>query len=328
LARAFLATVAAGVTISAVGFDAAGATAAGAAATRHTISFAPSAQQIGTAPCSDAEGFTGNAGSGTFGGGGCAGYVGSGRDFRYAQAIITVPQANVVPLTDPTVSATAPTLYVGLTSGDAMAAAGLMTCANFLAEFTPTSGPCGGVGVVAPADNSPADAWVAVGWVVANNGAAAEAIPLAGANPGDGVRFQVYYPGSGAVHFTITTLAATPTSHSFQLPAADAMSAVFDHAVALVDYSASDLGADRPGLDPGPAAGAADLRITQFQAGGWTTTSGMRGTFRGPWTLNAATLTNNGLFPPAGTVNVEPAYLWNDGLGGGLGDAFGIWWRH
>jgi hypothetical protein len=306
----------------------AGVSQAGAAAVGQTITLAPSATQIGTAPCSAAAGFADSPAPVTFGGGGCAGYVGSGRDFRYAQAVITVPQATVVPVTDPTTAGAAPALYVGLTSGDVMAAAGLMTCRDFLAEFAGSSS----CGPVILADDGVSDFWLAVGWV-ATNGASttAVAVPLTDVAPGDGVRFQVYYPGTGAVHFTITTTSAgTPVPHSFQLPPAGTVSGPFDHAVALVDYSASDLGGSpaRPGLDPSPAAGAADLRITQFRAGGWTTTDGARGTFRGPWTLNAATLTSGGFLPPAGAVHVEPAYLWNDGLGTGAGDAFGVWWRH
>jgi hypothetical protein len=27
-------------------------------------------------------------------------------------------------------------------------------------------------------------------------------------------------------------------------------------------------------------------------------------------------------------MQVEPAFLWNDGMGNGSGDAFGVWWRH
>jgi hypothetical protein len=106
--------------------------------------------------------------------------------------------------------------------------------------------------------------------------------------------------------------------------------------VALADYSASDLGGSpaRPGLDPGPAQvppgtpSPVDLRITQFQMGGWTTTSGQRGTFAGPWVLASPASTSNGTAPPSGTINVEPAFLWDDGLGGDFGDAFGVWWRH
>jgi hypothetical protein len=329
--RTVLATAAAGAAVTITGLAVAGpvdATAAG-----RTTAFAPSAPQIATAPCSAA---TSQAAPVPFGGGGCAGYVGSGRDFRYAQAIITVPQATVVPLTGPAVSAAAPTLYVGLTGDDAMAAAGLMNCANFVIEFPSMTGPCQaptvvGRRIMTSADNSPLDAWVAVGWVVTSSGTRdAEAVALPDVNPGDGIKFQVYYPAGGAAHFTITTPGPTPTAHSFQLPSAGTLGAVFDYAVALADYSVSDLGGTpaRPGLDPGPAPGAADLRITQFRQGAWTTTSGDRGTFAGPWTLNAATLTSDGFLPPAGTVHVEPSHLWNDGMGSGAGDAFGVWWRH
>jgi len=318
ITRAFVAAAAAGATVTTLGLTAAGS--AGAATAAHKA-FAPSAPVISTAPCSGASGFISNAAPFSLADtGGCAGYVGSQRDFRYAQAIIRLPQTNVIPLTTLAETAAAPTLYVGLTSGDAEAAAGFMTCANFRAQFgVPLSGPC--VGVAAPL------IWVAVGWVALNNGATVfdESFPLTGVSPGDGVEFQVYYPAGGAVHFTITR---NPTGVppgppvSFQLPASGTFNAVFNHAVALVDYSAST-----PFLTPGPATGPLDQRITQFQMGAWTTVSGNHGTFVGPWTLNAADVTNNGTPPPGGTINVEPAYLWNDGLGNGFGDAFGVWWR-
>ncbi|HEV3293581.1 MAG TPA: hypothetical protein VG123_31770 [Streptosporangiaceae bacterium] len=316
ITSAFLAA-AAGAAISTLGL--ATATSAGAATAAHRVNQSHSGgPPVYTAPCSGVEAFTSNALPFTFGAGGCAGYVGSHRNFRYAQAIIRLPQTNVInPGTSLAASDAAPTLYVGLTSDDAMAAAGFMTCANFRTQFgVPGSGPCSGI--IAPL------IWVAVGWTALNNGASvsAEAIGLSGVSPGDGVEFQVFYPAGGAAHFTITKPVAGATS--FQLPSSGTFNAVFDHAVALVDYSGSV-----PDLAPGPAPGPVDLRITQFQKGGWTTVSGTKGTFSGAggkWTLTPAVLTSNGVAPPGGTIQVEPGTLWNDGLGG-AGDAFGVWWR-
>jgi hypothetical protein len=242
----------------------------------------------------------------------------------------------------------APSLYVGLSSSDAMAAAGLMTCANFVAltqgaDTNVTSGPCtvvSGSGTAIAPYIYP-NIWVAAGWTALNNGASvsATAVPLSGVNPGDGVKFQVYYPAGGAAHFTITPPVGTATS--FQLPSSGTFNAVFSHADAVVDYSASRIcltagcaavaGTDYRGfplLAPGAAPSTIDLRITQFDNGAWTTNTGARGTFRGTWTLNAADTTSNGVAPPGGTIQAEPAYLWKDGLGTGGSDAFGVWWRH
>jgi hypothetical protein len=71
----------------------------------------------------------------------------------------------------------------------------------------------------------------------------------------------------------------------------------------------------------------AKIRDSQFFQGAFTTLGGAKGTFRGPWTLNAFDGTSNGSLPPSGTLIAEPSYPWNDGSSvGGLGnDAFGVW---
>jgi hypothetical protein len=357
ITRALVTAAAAGATITTLGFAAAGP--AGAATLAHHITFQPSAPVITTAPCSGAEGFSSNDPTEfPFGAGGCAGYAGSNRNFRYAQALIKIPQTNVVPLTSSitvisgtfatnVAAAAAPTMYVGLTSGDSMAAAGLMTCYNYVQVILDGVNPglgalCHGVlNVTSTLTIYPAQ-WVAVGWTAANNGASVTSNPVAlpGVSPGDGVKFQVYYPAGGAAHFTVTPPVGSATS--FQLPPSPTvLNAVFNHAEAVVDYSASaaltvtttagDVPLTETGtaplLAPGPAPGPVNLRITQFNNGAWTTVGGTRGTFKGVWTLNAADTTSNGIAPPGGTIQVEPAYLWNDGLGGGGSDAFGVWWR-
>jgi hypothetical protein len=328
IARTFLTAAAAGAAAATLGLATAGsATAATGAA--HAGRAAWQAALSGgapvyTAPCSGVAGFTANASPLTFGPGGCAGYVGSGRDFRYAQALIRVPQATVISDAD----ATAPTLYVGLTSSDSMAIAGLITCENYVQEFgAPSTGPCSTVGTGTLSAPAFSGQWVGFAAQATNNGAVVHsaAISISPTNPGDGVKFQVFYPAGGAAHFSITLPSGAATS--LQLPASGTFNAVFDHAVALADYSATT---PYPELAPGPAAGPVDLRLTQFQEGAWTTTGGTRGTFSGAggkWTLTPGVLTSNGTAPPLGTVQVAPAYLWNDGLGGGAGDAFGVWWR-
>ena len=70
-----------------------------------------------------------------------------------------------------------------------------------------------------------------------------------------------------------------------------------------------------------------DIRITQFFRGAFTTANGQRGTFAGSWTLNLVIITSQGDPPPGNQLQVEPAFLWNDGMGNGWGDAFGVWWR-
>jgi hypothetical protein len=72
---------------------------------------------------------------------------------------------------------------------------------------------------------------------------------------------------------------------------------------------------------------ATKVRDTQFFQGRFTTSTGARGTFKGPWTLTAVDATSDGSLPPGGTLIAQPSYLWNDGSGlGGFGDdAFGVW---
>ncbi|HEY6279758.1 MAG TPA: hypothetical protein VIX86_25905 [Streptosporangiaceae bacterium] len=369
ITRTFLAAAAAGATVATMGLAAAGSAAAATTAHRVNQPFS-GGPPVYTAPCSNSIGFSSNAPTTfPFGLGGCAGYAGSNRTFRYAQSIIRIPQTNVIPLTG-TVGGNAngnayqaPTLYVGLSSSDSMASAGLMTCANFVAVFfgadtnPPVGNPCRAVSGAGTALNPfiYPNIWVGVGWTAANNGASvlSSVVNLTGVSPGDGVKFQIYYPEGGAAHFTITPPVGSATS--FQLPSSGTFNAVFDHAEAVVAYSASrtcltdtngtpNIDCNSPAggghtadfsgfpmLAPGAAPSTVDLRITQFQAGGWTTNAGVRGTFSGAggkWTLTPGVLTSNGVAPPGGTVQVEPAYLWNDGLGSGAGDAFGVWWRH
>jgi hypothetical protein len=81
-----------------------------------------------------------------------------------------------------------------------------------------------------------------------------------------------------------------------------------------------------------PTNPSGDTRLTQFLDGRFTTQSGQRGTFKGPWTLVPVSGTSNGAAPGTaggGTLIVEPAYLWTDSmtLNGMFGDAFGLWLR-
>jgi hypothetical protein len=97
IARALVATLAAGAAMTTLGLAAGGTTAAASAGASHRFFVPSGGPPVYNTPCSDATGFTSNAASLTFGQGGCAGYVGSGRDFRYAQATIRVPQTKSSP---------------------------------------------------------------------------------------------------------------------------------------------------------------------------------------------------------------------------------------
>ncbi len=220
-----------------------------------------------------------------------------------------------------------PTLDIGLTSSDSAAVAGLTTCAGYLSLFG--TDPCGQNGITD---------WVAFGVFLWNNGSsmAIENFPVGpSVTPGTGVLFSIYgYQPGNSLHFTVAfgPTSIVPTTHAFTL---DAHGAVFNHASALVEFSACassppTVRAQAPiNCDQVPgSAPATDLRLTQFFRGAFTTANGQRGTFRGPWALNPAILTSQGDPPPGNQLQVEPAFLWNDGMGNGPGDAFGVWWRH
>jgi hypothetical protein len=324
ITRALLASATVGATITTMGLAAAGSAgaaavvpAAGAAHRAFTPSGGP---PIYTPPCSDATGFQSIDPAHPLDLGGCAGYVGSGRDFRYTQAIITIPSSFAIDLSD----TDAPTMYVGLSSSDAAAAAGVMSCN--VAEHVFGTNPCGVSGT---------SGWVAVGLFAWNSGMSLtdQVVPLTGISPGTGVFFSIYYNQQGnSLRYTITTnpTSSSPTVHAF---AFDAHGAVFNHVAALADYSGCTTAVPPSPSDCGEFAvpGHAplqDIRITQFFQGAWTTANGQRGTFSGPWNLNPAIVTSQGQPPPGNQVQVEPAYLWNDGMGNGWGDAFGVWWRH
>ena len=326
--RAFVATAALGATITALGLTVAGSAGAAAiwptAEATHRLVAVSGAPPVYTPLCTKSVGFTSIDPSSLIYTGGCAGYVSSGRDFRYAQALITLPPSGIVTVGSNPI----PTLDIGLTSSDAAAVAGLTTCAGYLSLFG--TDPCGQNGITD---------WVAFGVFLWNNGSGmtTEDFPVGpSATPGTGVLFSIYhYQPGNSLHFTITfgSTSTSPATHAFAI---DARGAVFNRASALVDFSAcassapTSVRAQAPiNCDqvPGPAPDA-DLRLTQFFRGAFTTANGQKGTFAGPWTLNPAIVTSFGDPPPGNQLQVEPAFLWNDGIGNGSGDAFGVWWRH
>ena len=262
---------------------------------------------------------------------GCAmaGYQASGRDFRYAQAVITVPDhqgvvtvcppgANCIVVNGPraprrgAIRATSlpdtgeadPQLYVALDDSSngstQFARVGVQPCTG--------GGTCGSSG------------WQAFAQVKGSAlppGTPAFLFPITAANEGDSVFVSVYLDRADqAVHTVITLPDGSTFNNTYPDPGA-----VYPRAQAVADWTVSAV-KPQP-VPPSPAK----VRDTQFLEGRFTTLNGQRGTFAGPWSLNAFEGTTNGALPPAGTLVVQPSYLWNDetNFRGLFGDAFGVW---
>jgi hypothetical protein len=276
--RTLLAATAASVSFIGLGFMAAGA--AGAATSSGAIaptSNAPSggapintcAQPVTPGPLACA-----------------AGYQASGRDFRYAQALITIP--NRAPL------ASDPDLYVGLDGSTAnswdYARAGIYPNGGVWSAFIQVEEPT-------------LTAGLDVGYT------------LPPSMDGDGVLFSVYLNASGnSVHFVITLPNGTVYYKNVAVNGP-----VYTAAQALGDWTS------HPATPTTPAAPTANTRVTQFLQGRFTTLNGARGTFEGPWSLNPVEATSNGDAYPRGTLIGAPTYLWNDGTSPQGTDAFGLW---
>jgi hypothetical protein len=261
-----------------------------------------------------------------------AGYQASGRNFRYAQAVITVPDHQGVVGACPPAAACAavagpsrvrrgairgaplpaevdPRIYVALDDSSAAsyqyARVGVQPCTGGL--------PCGtsgweGFAEVAGAGSPP----------VSGHGTAPTAVlfPIAASQEGDDVFVSVYLQPTGHWVHTVITL---PDGSTFNNDFAVA-GPVYTKAQAVADWSTAT-------VEPQPVAPMAKVRDTQFRQGRFTTANGQQGTFAGPWALNAFEGTSHGDLPPAGTLAVQPSYLWNDDTNfhGMFGDAFGVW---
>jgi hypothetical protein len=223
----------------------------------------------------------------------CAGYQASGRDFRFAQALITVP-------TTPCTLA-APEMYIALAGSGSYAQAGIRC----------------GLGLSGPDHraNGPDAIRMYQGFfTILTQGVRVftRTIPLNTVDPGDGVFFTVYFNQAGnSDQFTATGPGVTVAS------TARALGPIYTQAYALTDWSLS--------LPATPVQPTASTRMTQFLQGRFTTASGQRGTFEGPWTLSPVEVTSNGLAAPLGTLVSAPSYLWNDGTSAQGTDAFGVW---
>ena len=298
IARSLFAVAAAGVTVTTLSLMAAGAASAASTAASvkapHVINPPSGGSPIYTPPCNQAGGFVTAVDNG-----GCAGYVASGRNFRFAQSVITVPTV--------TADRTSPIQFVGLSSADSTAGAGIISCEVAAHVF----------GATCTANTYLAFALTDTNGVL---GPVAHFVPLPGVIAGDGVFFSIYENVSGnQLHFVITLPGASGPTYAF---GDSANGAVYNHALALADWDGTFTG------EPAPVT--ANKRVTQFFQGRFTTVSGAQGTFNGPWALNPVEVTSNGFAPPRGTLISAPAFLWTDGnsFKGLWGDAFGVWLYH
>jgi hypothetical protein len=323
ITRTLFAATAAGATITSLGFAVAGS--AGAATTGHgagMASFAPSAPPIATnANCPVTttvpvtESPSDNCGS--------AGYIATGRDFRFAQALITIPN-HPGSLTGANPD---PQLYVALDASSTVSGGVRSFNANF--DFVRVGiSPCpsGGTAFLAPnqatATTCPTtgSGWVAfVAFEQPTTTPVIDVFPIAPSMMGDGVLVNAYFNQEGnSVNTTITMPDGTVNNNTFTLSGP-----IYTQAQALADWTVDHENSATP--IEAPATPAVKVRDAQFFRGRFTTLSGQMGTFSGPWNLNALEATSNGHLPPTGTLIAQPSYLWNDGQGLGWGDAFGVW---
>lgn len=304
ITRALLATAAAGATITSLGFAAAGAAGAStghgvnAAPRGHGLVHAPSAPVITTDQTCTATGSpTDNCAR--------AGYQATGRTFRYAQALMVVPN---IPAGGGDVTAD-PQVYVALDNSQASQTftyvrAGVSPCSTNPGEFP----QC-------PVGNT--SGWV--GFVEAQRFGTMvffDSFNLSAAFVGDRIFASVYEEPTGNV---VDANIRTPdgVNHPY---AVGLSGATFHRAQALADWENTHAN----GAATAPVfATLVKYRVTQFFQGAFTTMNGDHGTFHGPWALEAPEVTSNGT--AAGTLVAEPSFLWNDGMGNGWGDAFGVW---
>lgn len=291
ITKAFFATAAAGATITTLALA---ASPAGAAASGHAY-FTPSAPETGTSANCTSTLENGSTGTWTSSDCGKVGYVATGRDFRFASAIIKVPTSanqtgGVV---------TGPAAYVAL-------------------DASQSSADYAEVGIRPDSDGD--GTWQLFYDVEEPCSAAATgSVTLAPGTAGDGVFVSAYLSPSGqSVH-----LVATPPTGTAINTTVPVCSPVYTDAQAFADWTGAAEDAT-----PAPTPPASDkTRVTQFFQGRFTTMSGSQGTFKGPWTLAAVDATTNGSVEPLGTLIGQPSFLWNDGnsfhsLGN---DAFGVW---
>ena len=294
--RTLLAAAATGVTVTTLGLSAAGAASTAAAGPASHRSNPPSGgMPVYTAPC-PAQGASVSTEPAA---GACSGYQASGRDFRFAQAVITVP---TTPCTD-----SSPQLSISLAGTGSHAQAGI-ECLGLGGPIRLAHGP-------ARSDDGIGLRYQAF-FTVEQQGVPAitRTFTLLTVTPGDGVFVSIYFDQAGnADRFTVS---GPGVSRALTIAV---NGPAYTTAYALADWTTA--------VPATPAQPGHNVRMTQFLRGRFTTADGQRGTFTGPWTLNPVEVTSNGIPPPGGTLISAPSYLWTDGnsLGGLPGDAFGVW---
>jgi hypothetical protein len=307
ITKAFFAAAAAGATITTLGFAAASPAGAAVSGKHFTGKFfTPSAPQVatdasGTAastpPCGAAADVRGTWSPTDCG---KAGYVATGRDFRFASAILTIPNKTGSVATDPMI-------YVALDASAAnndFARVGVEPCTV-------------GIGGTCPAGDT--SGWEAFSQIQEPGSATInDTAGIASSLEGDGVTVSAYLvPTGNSVHFVVTS----PSLASIINTTDNVSGPVYTDAQAFADWTTAT-------ARPAPVPPVDDkFRDTQFFQGRFTTVSGAQGTFNGPWTLTAVDATSNGTLPPTGSLIAQPSFLWNDGSGfNKMGDdAFGVW---
>jgi hypothetical protein len=313
ITRALFTASAAGVAITTLGFAAASpAGAAAAGRHHHNKFFMPNGTLVATdSNCSITTITLPSDNCGR------AGYEATGRNFRFAQALITVPN-HLGSIVSPADAA----YYVALDNS------GTNTWQYTRVGVAPC--PAGAPGIfIVPGASITCPALVAgntSNWVVfaatADQGGPPTLTvhPLSNSLMGDGIKVNAYLtPTGNSVLTTITLPDGTTYNNTFAVTGP-----VYTNAQATADWTTAIENGAAP---PEPAVPGAKIRDSQFFQGRFSTANGVQGTFAGPWSLNAFEATSNGTLPPTGTLIGQPSYLWNDGNGfGGKGeDAFGVW---
>jgi hypothetical protein len=268
---------------------------------------------------------------------GMAGYQASGRDFRYAHAVITVPDYGgrvVAPVTENGPAWNGPAVP-GDTDLDPTFYMALDDSADTASDYARVGiRPCS-IGVSCPAGDT--SGWEAFAKIVVNPGIAIGigdsvrtdtpysipgiTYPIPAAAEGTGIFVSVYLTAAGnSVHTLIMVPATTTTPGATYNDTFPVNGPVYTAAQALVDWT-------NVTGKPQPAVPVTNVRVTQFGQGGFSTLGGQQGTFTGPWALQVVEATAHGTLPPAGTVIAQPSYLWTDhhSPGGLRRDAFGVW---
>ena len=203
ITRTLFAAAAAGVTVSTLGFSAAGAASAAVATKAQPAT-------IGTTIATTSQ----------------AGYEASGRDFRYISSTMTVPDTSFL-------TGIYPQEYIQLSNGsltqvsgggDQYTRAGIEACvvARSFGDICSTGT---WVAFVEAFDNS------------LNGPYFSHFFNLAGVNQGDGVNFSIYYyQGGNELHFVITPPSTSGTPQYYKTRA---YGPIYDHAAALDDFTDS-----------------------------------------------------------------------------------------